>query len=117
MSVVGSGKALASLAAQPPDAQVKVVVRPLDRKGGPDAKNINPRQFDSALAYRTALIASRKESSRPEKESVVNAARQLGLDASAAGVLNAVLVSGSAANILRLLDGINYESVNLDQNI
>jgi hypothetical protein len=117
MSIVGSGKALADLSAQPPDAHVKVIVRPVDRKAGLDVTNINPRQFDSALAYRTALIAGRKESSRPGKELVVNAARELGLDASAAGVLNAVLVSGSAGSILRLLDGINYESVNLDQSI
>lgn len=108
---------IADLAGRKPGAQVSVLVRPQQRSDKPELPPVDPKSFSSAGAYRSALIAHQKEAVRPEKDAVVTEALSLGLDASAAGALNAVLVHGSAGAVLQLLDRINYSSVNLDSQL
>jgi hypothetical protein len=110
-------RAIASLAARKPSSIVKVVVRPAQQSPVATAVEINPHEFSTPIEYRTALIARKKASTEPAKDAVVSAAQEHGLDASSAGVMNAVLVSGSAGKILQFLEGLNYDSVNLDHSI
>lgn len=105
---------VATLADAAPEAQVSVLVRPAGHGLTGPAGTVDPRQFSSASAYRSALIAQQKAGSRPLKEALVHEAHSLGLDAHVAGTLNAVVVHGSAGNVLRLLDQVQYESVNFD---
>jgi 2-phospho-L-lactate guanylyltransferase (CobY/MobA/RfbA family) len=105
---------IATLADSPPEVQVSVLVRPAGQGGVAAVRTLDPKQFSSAIDYRSALIAQQKEATRPGKDAVVVQAHNLGLDASAASTLNAVLVHGSAGSVLQLLDQIPYESVNFD---
>ncbi len=102
-----------------PQAVVRVVVRPTDAPGtgAGVTEAIDPKQFSSPVAYRSALIARRKQHTQPAKDEMVAKARALGLDASAAGTLNAVLVEGEAARVLRLLRQGGYESASMDSTL
>lgn len=99
-----------------PQAVVRVVVRPntAPSAGSDMAGLIDPKQFANPVEYRSAMIARQKQRTQPAKDEVVAKARALGLDASAAGALNAVLVEGEAGQVLHLLRQGGFESASLD---
>lgn len=105
-----------SLKGTSPQAVVRVVVRPrtAPSAGADVAGPIDPKQFATAVEYRLAMIARQKQRTQPAKDEVVAKARALGLDASAAGALNAVLVEGEAGQVLHLLRQGGFESASLD---
>lgn len=105
-----------SLNGKPSQAVVRVVVRPnsVPSTGSGADELIDPKQFASPVEYRSALIARQKQRSQPGKDEVVAKAHALGLTASAAGAINAVLVEGKAGQVLHLLRQVGFESAVLD---
>lgn len=108
-------KLIDSLNNTPPETVVRVVVRPSAASPNADiARTIDPRQFASQVEYRSALIARQKQHTQPDKDLLVAKARALGLDASAAEAVNAVLVEGKVGRVLHLLREGDFESAVLD---
>ena len=102
-----------------PHEVVRVVVRPSGLTNGDtdSAGAIDPKKFPSSVEYRSALIARQKQRTQPHKDEVVANARALGLDASAAGTLNVVLIEGEAGRVLHLLEQGGFESASLDSSL
>lgn len=105
---------VSTLSALPRNASVRVVVR--GGVHGPEAASasIDPKDFASAVEYRTALIRQHKLRTGHAKADLAEHARALGLVARAAGALNAVLVEGPPLQVLKLLEQVNVESAILD---
>jgi hypothetical protein len=109
-----------SLNGESPQTVVRVVVRPSIPHGETTERvetSIDPKQFASPTDYRSALIARQKQRTQPAKDALVTTARQLGLDASAAGALNAVLVEGEVGQMVRLLEQGGIESATLETHL
>lgn len=107
-----------TLANEPPGTIVRVLVRALEPSGperGSAVLHLNPRDYKSAIEYRSALIAQQKQRVQPGKEALVARARDLGLNASAAGSINAVLVQGEVGRVIRLLEQAPIESASLEK--
>lgn len=101
------------LRAMPEDQRVRVVLR--GRAGAGPADPPDPKSFRTATDYRSALIRRQQLGAERGHRAIEKQADVLGLAVFPASTLQAVAVEGPSAQVLRLLEQVDVESVLLEQ--
>lgn len=103
----------ADLQQRDPTEIVRVLLKP-DSPNRPESQALNPRDFESAVAYRTALIEARDREQTPSSTELMGQAQKAGLAAQLGG-LNTVLVEGTAGAVLALMDTARLQTALFDR--